>query len=100
MKPRNGENPPLISNSKSQIWRGVRSQEGHSREWDFSSLARSESTMRLTSSPPCGAIRWLVDAVKCLNLQVNWCVLSTTAWIVLQTIKRCCTFANTKGKNG
>src|SRR3989442_14829481 len=68
MNPRSGENPPLISNSRSQSWRAVRSQEGHSRECAFSSLIRSGWTTRLTSSPPWGGIRWLVEAVKSLNL--------------------------------
>src|ERR1700719_1772087 len=68
MKPRSGEKPPLLSNSRSQSWRAVRSQDGHSREFRLSSLAASGWTIRLTSSPPCGAIRWLVGAVKSLNL--------------------------------
>src|SRR2546427_2326612 len=67
MNPRSGENPPLISNSRSQSWRAVRSQEGHSRECAFSSLIRSGWTTRLTSSPPWGGIRWLVEAVKSLR---------------------------------
>ena len=32
MNPRRGENPPLISSSRSQICRAVRSHDGHSRE--------------------------------------------------------------------
>ena len=68
MNPRSGENPLLISNSRSQSWRAVRSQEGHSRECAFSSLIRSGWATRLTSSPPWGGIRWLVEAVKSLNL--------------------------------
>ena len=66
MKPRKGEKPPLRSNSTSQTWRAVRSQDGHSLECPLSSAARAGSTMRLINSPPCGAIRWLV--VKSVNL--------------------------------
>src|SRR5437667_4391668 len=69
MNPRSGENPPLISSSRSQICRGVRSQEGHSRECPLSSLIRSGCAISSASSPPCGGIRWLVvEAVKSVNL--------------------------------
>jgi len=68
MKPRSGEKPPLISNSRSQIWRGVRSHEGHSRECALSSSIRSGCAISSASSPPCGGIRWLVEAVKSVNL--------------------------------
>ena len=43
MKPRKGEKPPLSSNSTSHTWRAVRSHEGHSFEWPFSSAARPYS---------------------------------------------------------
>src|ERR1700690_1993425 len=77
MNPRRGENPPLISNSRSQIWRGVRSHDGHSREWAFSSAIRSGGAVRSVSSPPCGAIIWLIEAVKSLapRLQVYWQIM-------------------------
>src|SRR5438128_9283001 len=69
MNPRSGENPPLISSSRSQIWREVRSQEGHSRECPLSSLIRSGCAISSASSLPCGGIRWLVvEAVKSVNL--------------------------------
>src|SRR5437588_5744927 len=68
MNPRRGENPPLSNNSRSQIWRAVRSHDGHSREWAFNSAAFSAGAIRLTSSPPCGAIKWLVEADKRVNL--------------------------------
>src|SRR5207237_10770491 len=69
MNPRSGENPPLISSSRSQIWREVRSEEGHSRECPVSSLIRSGCAISSASSPPCGGIRWLVvEVVKSVNL--------------------------------
>ena len=49
--------------SRSQIWRGVRSHEGKSREAALVSAACSRSRMRLMSSPPCGGMRWLVPSV-------------------------------------
>src|ERR1700758_1345367 len=67
MKPRKGEKPPLSSNSTSHTWRLVRSHDGHSFEWALSSAARDDCAIRLTRSPPCGAIRWLVE-VKSVNL--------------------------------
>src|SRR4030095_2784397 len=63
MKPVSGEKPPLRSISRSQIWRGVRSQDGKSRESALVSAACSRSRMRLMSSPPCGGMRWLVPSV-------------------------------------
>src|SRR5689334_5094792 len=67
MKPVRGENPPLRSSSRSQIWRGVRSHEGKSRDSALASAAYSGLRMRLTSSPPCGGMRWLCvdDVFKC-----------------------------------
>src|SRR5579864_6526839 len=70
MNPRSGENPPLINNSRSQIWRAVRSHDGHSRELAFSSATRSAGAIRSVSSPPCGAIIWLVEAIKSLLLEL------------------------------
>src|SRR4029077_20675433 len=66
MTPRRGENPPLSNNSTSQTCRPVRSNDGHYWQCALRSAAGAESTTRLTSSPPCGAIRWLV--VKSVNL--------------------------------
>ena len=60
MKPVSGEKLPLQSSSRSQIWRGVRSQEGQSRDCSLISLARLAETGRSTNLPPCGALRWLV----------------------------------------
>ena len=40
MKPVSGEKLPLQSISRSQIWRGVRSQEGQSRDCSLISAAR------------------------------------------------------------
>src|ERR1700730_12114025 len=68
MNPRSGEKPPLSSNSRSQSWRALRSHEGHSRERAFSSLAASGWTIGLTSSPPCGGIKWLLELVKLFGL--------------------------------
>src|SRR6266581_2404403 len=61
MKPRSGENPPLSRSSRSRICRLVRSQDGKSLECALSSAAFSGSSLRSTSSPPCGATRWLCD---------------------------------------
>ena len=41
MNPVSGEKPPFSSSSRSQSWRGVRSQDGQSRDAAFSSAARS-----------------------------------------------------------
>ena len=49
----------VAEHSRSQTWRGVRSQEGQSRDWDLISAARSASTTRSTSTPPWGWTRWL-----------------------------------------
>src|SRR6185295_7634866 len=62
MNPFKGEKPPFVSSSRSQNWRGVRSQEGQSREAALSSAARSGAARRSISSPPCGAMRWLAAA--------------------------------------
>src|SRR4051812_2545051 len=59
MKPVRGEKPPFRISSRSQNWRGVRSQEGQSREAAFSSAARSGPAIGSTSVPPWGSIRWL-----------------------------------------
>src|SRR5450432_4084131 len=68
MKPCRGEKPPFMSSSRSQTWRAVRSQDGHSREWAFNSAALSGAANRSMRSPPCGAIKWLIEADKCVNL--------------------------------
>src|SRR5438270_2510204 len=78
MKPRSGENPPLSKSSRSQTWRGDKSQEGHSREWLFNSEARSGLAIKSTSSPPCGGMRWLVEAVKSLTSQVRFEIFGET----------------------
>ena len=44
MKPVSGEKLPLQSISRSQSWRGVRSQEGQSRDCSLISLARLAET--------------------------------------------------------
>src|ERR1700761_667073 len=71
MKPRNGENPPFINSSRSQSCRAVRSHDTHSFEWLLSSAAYSAGTCSWTSSPPCGAIRWLVEEVNSLILPMR-----------------------------
>src|SRR5450755_3708852 len=75
MNPRRGEKPPLISSSRSQSWRAVRSHEGQSFECAFISAARAAGTCNWTSSPPCGAIRWLVKVVKFLILPIFTSIL-------------------------
>jgi len=37
INPRNGDKTPFMNSSRPQIWRSVRSYEGHSCEWVFSS---------------------------------------------------------------
>src|SRR5215475_362890 len=66
MKPVSGEKLPLQSISRSQSWRGVRSQEGQSRDCSLISLARLAETCRSTNLPPCGGFRWLVTSVLSL----------------------------------
>src|SRR5215467_10347240 len=68
MKPRRGEKPPVSKSSRSQSWRAVRSQESHSREWDFSSALCSGEAISCTNSPPCAGIRWLVEVIRMRNL--------------------------------
>src|SRR4029450_4526910 len=69
IKPRSGEKPPLRRSSRSRICRLVKSQEGKSLERALSSAAFSGSSLRSTSSPPCGAIRWPRDcAVSILSI--------------------------------
>src|SRR5439155_24791362 len=70
IKPRNGEKPPFSSSSRSRMCRAVKSHEGKSLDWVFSSAAFSASTMRLTSSPPCGGMRWLrvIEVSKVVNV--------------------------------
>src|SRR5450432_4164096 len=77
MKPVRGEKPPLRSISRSQIWRGVRSQEGKSRDSALVAAAWSRSRMRLMSSPPCGGTRWLwvVDVFKGMDVMIVDCLL-------------------------
>src|SRR5581483_149460 len=59
MKPVSGENAPLSSISRSQIWRGVRSQAGSWAASRLSAMRSAAGTIcRLTSWPPCGAINW------------------------------------------
>src|SRR3954467_11913249 len=60
MNPVSGEKLPFESISRSQSCRGVRSQEGQSRDWALISLPRLVETVRSMSLPPCGGFRWLV----------------------------------------
>ena len=57
MKPVSGENAPFSSNSKSQSCRCVKDHDGKSRASVSNSAARSRSTIKSTSAPPCGAIK-------------------------------------------
>src|SRR6266849_529284 len=48
---------------------GPENADGQAREWALSSVARSGWVIRSMSSPPWAAIKWLVEAVKRVNLQ-------------------------------
>ena len=86
MKPRSGENPPVINSSRSQSCRAVRSHEGHCLECAFSSATRCGSAIRSINSPPWGGMRWLVETVKCAASWIVPTVLSITFivfdWII------------------
>src|SRR5579863_181767 len=56
MNPRSGEKAPFISSSRSQICRGVRSQDCQSRDSACNLAQRSGLARRFTKLPPCGAI--------------------------------------------
>src|SRR4051812_48409910 len=72
MKPVSGEKLPLQSISRSQSWRGVRSQEGQSRDWALISLARLALTVRSINLPPWGVLRWLVTCVLSMFAEGEW----------------------------
>src|SRR5262245_7494834 len=57
MNPFSGENPPVASSSRSHSCRGVSGHDVQCRDSSRSWSARSSSTRRFTSVPPCGAIR-------------------------------------------
>src|SRR5947208_2834817 len=63
MKPVRGEKLPFESISRSQTCRGVRSQEGQSRDCDLISAERLLETVRSINLPPCGGFKWLVTRV-------------------------------------
>ena len=65
--------------SRSQTWRGVRSQEGQSR--DCALISRPAAAGRRSmSSPPCGWTRWLIDVVNSLDLRIDF-VSAGTLWL-------------------
>src|SRR5690348_17202220 len=74
MKPWRGENPPFISNSRSQSCRGVRSSEGHSFEAERNSSRRFASTIRFTRVPPWGGFKCSV-LLFIVKLEPELCLL-------------------------
>ena len=63
MKPVSGEKLPLQSISRSQIWRGVRSQEGQSRDSALISAALFAIEDQVDEFAAVWGMRWLVPRV-------------------------------------